>query len=200
MSLRPLDELPDETRLWIFGADRPAETEAVDRVLGRTREFLDEWTAHRRELRAGCGWRRDRFLLVAVDESRVTASGCSIDELMRFLRGLERETGIGLTDGSPVWFRDPRREGAIRSVPRSRFGELAREGVVGPDTTVYDLTVDRLGDLRAGAWERPARDAWHATLLPDVPSGPRAEEAPGGSAAEDGGDGTPADARSGHPA
>lgn len=171
MSLRPLDELPDTTRLWVFGADRRPDPEDVDRILERTRRFLEEWTAHRRELTAGRDWRRTRFLLVAVDESRVRASGCSIDDLMRFLQELERETGVGLTDDAPVWFRDPREEGAIRSVPRSEFGDLAREGTVGPDTTVYDLTVDRLGELREGGWERPARDSWHASLLPDAPSG-----------------------------
>lgn len=167
MSLHALDELPDPARLWIFGADRRPGPEPTARVLDRTRSFLEEWTAHSRELAAGLDWRRRRFLLVALDESRVPASGCSIDGLMRHLAGLERETGLGLTDSSAVWFRDSREDDRIRSVDRQGFRELAREGTVGPDTTVYDLTVDSLGALRAGRWEGPARDSWHASLLPD---------------------------------
>lgn len=167
MSLHALDELPDMSRLWIFGADRRPDPDATARILDRTRTFLEDWTAHDRELAAGIDWRRHRFLLVALDETRVPASGCSIDGLMRHLAGLERATGVGLTDSSAVWFRDPREDGRIRSVDRQRFRELARDGTVGPGTTVYDLTVDSLGALREGRWERPARGSWHASLLPD---------------------------------
>lgn len=167
MSLSSLDELPDSARLWIFGADPRPDPGAADRIVDRTRSFLEGWTAHDRELAASLGWRRHRFLLVALDESRVPASGCSIDELMRHLAGLERETGVGLTDSSAVWFRDPRHDGRIRAVDRQGFRELAREGTVGPETTVYDLTADSLGALREGRWERPAGDGWHASLLPD---------------------------------
>lgn len=167
MTLHALDEMPGSARLWIFGADRRPGPDATARILDRTRSFLEDWTAHEHELTAGLDWRRHRFLLVALDESRVPASGCSIDELMRHLAGLERETGVGLTDSSAVWFRDPRDDGRIRSVDRQRFRELAREGTVGPRTTVFDLTVDSLEGLREGRWEGPARDAWHASLLPD---------------------------------
>lgn len=176
MSLRPLKDLPDASRLWIFGADPAPEPRQTARLLDRTRAFLEDWTAHRKQLHAGLDWRRHRFLLVAVDESRTRASGCSIDELMRHLGELETETGVGLTDTAAVWFRDPAGGGRIRSVSRQRFRELAEAGVVGPETTVYDLTVDRLGQLRAGRWERRAADAWHASLLPDT-----APERPAGS-------------------
>lgn len=176
MSLRPLEELPDASRLWIFGTDRRPEPRQTARILDRMRAFLGDWTAHRTELTAGLDWRRHRFLLVAVDEGRRAASGCSIDDLMRCLEELERETGLGMTDTSRVWFRDPREGDRIRCVSRQRFRELAEAGVVGPGTTVFDLTVDRLGKLRRGRWELPAGDAWHASLLPDA-----ARETPTGS-------------------
>lgn len=176
MSLRPFDELPDSARLWIFGADRRPAPRQTARILERMRGFLQSWTAHREELAAGLDWRRHRFLLVAVDESRTAASGCSIDELMRCLGELEDETGVGLTDGAAVWFRDPRDGDRVASVSRGEFRELARAGVVGPDTTVYDLTVDRMSGLRAGRWELPASESWHASLLSES-----APEAPAGS-------------------
>jgi hypothetical protein len=37
---------------------------------------------------------------------------------------------------------------------------------VGEDTVVFDNTVATVGDLRAGKWERPFRDAWHAKAFP----------------------------------
>lgn len=166
MSLHPIDELPGSSWVWIFGADRPPDPLETARVRDRMRGFLEEWTAHRRDLRAGLDWRHQRFLVVAVDEADAAASGCSVDELMRELEALEREAGLGLVDTAPVWFRDPRREGRIRTVSRSRFRELARAGEIGPDTVVFDLTADSLDAVRSGRWEAPARESWHASLLP----------------------------------
>lgn len=162
-----LDELPDEARVWIFGAVRPVSPGDRDRVLEHTRRFVEDWTAHASELRAGVGWREDRFLAVAVDEGVESASGCSIDALLRHVKQMEEELGTRLTDRAPVWFRDPERDGTIRSVDRSTFRELAREGKVGPETLVFDPTVQRLGALRRGEWELAAEDSWHGRLLPD---------------------------------
>ena len=37
-----------------------------------------------------------------------------------------------------------------------------RRARVGPDTTVFNNTLTSLGDVRAGRWEVPASDSWHA--------------------------------------
>lgn len=167
MSPLPVDRLPDESRVWIWGAHRVPDADEAARLLDATRAFLEEWAAHGSPLRAGLDWRHHRFLLVAVDESRAAASGCSIDAVTDHLTSLERELGIDLLDTSPVWFRDPDRAGLVRTVSRAAFRRLAEEGRVDGDTVVFDLTVDRLGDVRAGAWELPASESWHASLLPD---------------------------------
>lgn len=168
MSLIEFEQLPDESRVWIFGAAEPPEDGTAGRLRDRMRAFLEEWTAHRRELVAGFDWRYDRFLLVAVDDRRAGPSGCSIDALMHRLAGLEDELGVSLLDTSSVRYRDPDEPGRIRSVARPEFRRLAESGDVGPDTVVFDLTVDRVGDVRAGRWERPAGESWHASLIPDA--------------------------------
>ncbi len=163
MSLVPLADLPDDARVWCFGADPTPGPERGGRLLEEMRAFVSEWTAHRKALRAGVGWWLDRFLCVAVDESAAGASGCSIDALSDRLRELERELGLSLLDATPVWFRDA--SGAIRSAPRETFRALAARGEVGAETPAFDLTVATLGELRAGRLERPVRESWHARLL-----------------------------------
>lgn len=163
MSLVPFDDLPDDARLWCFGAGRETDPGERVRLLEEMRAFVGEWTAHRKELRAGLDWRSDRFLCVAVDESTADASGCSIDALTDRIRRLETDLGLSLLDGALVWFRDGSER--IRAVSRPAFRALAARGEVGPDTPVFDLTVARLEDLRAGRLERPARESWHARLL-----------------------------------
>ena len=162
-----IGDLADESRLWVFGADRPLSKEEGSLLAEATQRFLDGWAAHGEGLTAAFEWVHDRFLIVAVDEHQAAASGCSIDALMNHARELERELAVDLVDSSPVWYRT----GAeIRRVGRSAFQELAERGEVGIETVVFDLTVQRLGELRAGRWELPAGSSWHARLLP-TPSG-----------------------------
>jgi hypothetical protein len=154
--------LPDDARLWIFGANRPVAAEEASRLDEETARFLEEWAAHGEELAAAFDWRYERFLIIALDERRAAASGCSIDALMGHVRQLEGELGVDLVDGSPVWYRDGEE---IRLASRKEFRELATSGDVSGRTVVFDLTVGRLGELRAGRWELPADSSWHGQLL-----------------------------------
>jgi hypothetical protein len=158
-----IQDLPDDARLWIFGAKRPLSGEEASRLHGKTGRFLDGWAAHGEALAAACDWRYDRFLVIALDERRAPASGCSIDALMGHVRQLERELGVDLADGAPVWYRNGEE---IRFVSRREFRKLAASGDVNGRTVVFDLTVGRLGELRAGQWELPASLSWHSRLLP----------------------------------
>lgn len=164
MSLVPFDTLPDEARLWCFGASRPPDPTETTRLLEAMRAFADRWTAHRRDLHAALEWRGDRFLLVAVDESASTgASGCSIDALTSELRRLEEELRLDLLDATPVWYRE--RDGSIASCSREEFRTRASRGEVDESTPVFDVALTRVGDLRAAGLERPAGGSWHRRLL-----------------------------------
>src|SRR5690606_19929016 len=116
----------------------------------RVEAFLEEWHAHGHAVVGGRDWRYDRFLMIAADEAATGVSGCSIDSLYRIFKAAERDLGIALLDGSPVWYR----HGAeIRAVSRAEFRELARSGEVGPETVVFDNTAATVGDVRGGRWE-----------------------------------------------
>jgi hypothetical protein len=152
------ETLPDEARVWVFAADRPLEGAEADRLLETVDRFLHGWKAHGAPLTCAREWRYQRFLFVAVDERTAPPSGCSIDALVRSLKGLEAELGLALLDNDPVWFRHG---GELRRADRAAFRTLARTGEVGPDTVVFDNTLTRMGQLRGGGWERAAREAWH---------------------------------------
>jgi hypothetical protein len=163
MSLVEFMNLPDTARLWCFGADRDlADTESE--VLAATvARFVERWTAHDQRLAAGFEWRDARFLLVAVDEGVESASGCSIDSLLRQLRTLESELSVNLADGRLVWFRDA--DGTVQSVPRDEFRDLASRGKIGPDTAVFDLSLTDVGQVRSGGFELLASEGWHSRYL-----------------------------------
>ena len=158
MSKVELARLPDESRAWVFAAERPLSSAESEKLLASVDAFLDGWQAHGAPLTCARDWRYDRFLIVAVDERSAPPSGCSIDALVRALKGLETELGLSLLDHTPVWYRD---SSEIRRVDRGEFKALAGRGEVGPETIVFDHTLTRLGQLRHGEWERPAARTWH---------------------------------------
>ena len=159
MPLLPFEKLPDRARLWTFAASRRLTDQEAVRLLAATEEFLVGWTAHRVPLATACQWRFSQFLFVAVDEAAAGASGCSIDGLVRFMREVERQLGVRFMDHGSVWFRAS--GGAIECASREGFERLVDEGAVGPDTVVFDNTIQTTGALRDGRWELPARRAWH---------------------------------------
>ena len=159
MPLVPFDELPDRARLWTFAASRRLTDQEAVWLLAATEEFLASWAAHRVPLATAHEWRFNQFLFVAVDEAAAGASGCSIDTLVKFIREVERRLEVRLTDHGSVWFRAL--GGAIKCTTRAEFKELVEEGAVGPDTVVFDNTIETTGALRDGRWEVLARRSWH---------------------------------------
>ncbi len=163
MSFVPISSLPPDARIWCYGVSARPTASIVEKLQTQLAAFLDTWTAHRADLRAGFDWLDDGFLVIAVDESTTGASGCSIDALTSEVRRLGREAGIDFLDAAPVWYREA--SGDVRQVSRDEFRQLAAEGSVTETTPVFDLTVEHLEAVRSGAWEVEAGSSWHARLL-----------------------------------
>ena len=163
MPLVQIQDLPDSSRVWVFGSDRALEPSAEDLLLRDVDRFLAQWHAHGAPLTTARDWKYGRFLTVAVDQSTAGASGCSIDGLFRALKSLESRLGASLVTSGLVYFRDAK--GQIQAVDREQFAALGTEGKIKPNTRVFDPTVTTLGEWRA-RFELNAEESWHAGLLP----------------------------------
>src|SRR6476620_4790548 len=139
------NSLPDDARVWVFGAANELTAPASDRLLAAVDEFLAQWNAHGSPLQCGREWRDDRFLAIGVDQSTAGASGCSIDGLFRTLARLEPELGTTMLRGGRVYYRGA--DAPVHVATRAAFNTLAREGRVGPDTPVFDTSI-----TSADAW------------------------------------------------
>ena len=155
----PFNSMPDDARVWVFGASQPVHGAVAERLLSAVDRFIRGWLAHGQPVVGACDWRYDRFLIVAADEEATGVSGCSIDSLFRTLSGVEREQGITLLDSSFIWYRDS--SGSVQGVSRPEFRSLIGAGVVDDDTIVFDNTVGSVGGLRESDWERPVQTSWH---------------------------------------
>ena len=162
MPLVNFKDLPDDSRTWVFGADKTIDSTASKTLLAEVDRFLDQWKAHGAPLTVGRDWKDGRFLTVGVDQSTEGASGCSIDGLFRTLKGLGPQLGASLVTSGLVFYRDT--DGSVKSVDREPFSALAADGRVTEATRVFDPTVTSLREWKA-RFEMNARDSWHAGLM-----------------------------------
>lgn len=161
MPIVPFETLPDASRVWIFGSDRPLSEAGTTALLRGVDEHLAQWKAHGAPLTVGSQLRDARFLVVAVDQSTAGATGCSIDSLFRVLAGLEGEVGASLVGGGRVFYRGA--EGVVQSATRDEVPGLAASGAIGKDTVVFDTSLTDLGRFRTG-FEQRAKESWIAGL------------------------------------
>lgn len=165
MPLVAFSSLPDDARVWVFGAAEQLGPDSESLLLETVDAYLGDWCAHGSPLTVGREWRDARFLAIAVDQRDENASGCSLDALFRLIRGLEPRLGTALLGSSRVYFRT--REGSIEATDRPGFTALAAEGRIGPDSRVFDLSVQTAGDWR-NRFEADAANTWHRTLIPEA--------------------------------
>jgi hypothetical protein len=163
MPLTTFDKLPDDARVWIFGAAASVDDIDSAKLLAAVDAFLLQWKAHGHPLTAARDWRDERFLVVGVDQRTEGASGCSIDGLFRTLQELERAVGSSMVAGGLVFFRGP--GDLVCALSREDFEALARRGGAAADTKVFDTTLTTAGDYRA-RFEVAASASWHKALLP----------------------------------
>jgi hypothetical protein len=162
MPLTTFDALPDDARVWVFGAGASVDDVDAATVLAAVDSYLMQWKAHGHPLTAAREWRDERFLVIGVDQRTEGASGCSIDGMFRMLQELERAIGTSFVGGGLVFFRGP--GDLVCSLSRGEFEALARRGGADAGTSVFDTTITTAGDYRA-RFEVPASASWHKALL-----------------------------------
>ena len=152
------DALPDHGRLWIFPVSRRLTDEEAQRLLSEVDSFLSDWAAHGLPLRSARELVEGHFLVVGVDVDAEAPSGCSIDALVRRLQGLAGSLDITLHDQTSVRYREGEE---IRTLSRPEFRGKVERGELGQDVRVFDTTLVRVAQFRAGGLEAPAADTWH---------------------------------------
>lgn len=101
----PFNDLPGTSRIWIYQCNRELKADEVSEIKKLAENFVGEWTAHQQTLHASFDILHHIFLILAVDENKSDASGCSIDKSVNFVRQLEKHFNVSFFDRLGVAFR-----------------------------------------------------------------------------------------------
>jgi len=155
--LHDFNELPDSARLWIYQSDTKFTDEQVTELQGLLEQFLTQWTAHGANLTAGFEVKYNRFIVIGLDQSQASASGCSIDSQVRFIQQLQDHFKVDLLDKMNVTYYQNDR---VHYKNLLDFKKMAKDGAVGKNTIVFNNLVTTVGEYQE-FWEIPAIESWH---------------------------------------
>ena len=151
-------QLPDDARVWVFGASHPISADGETDLLNSVDAWLDQWSAHGVPLTCARDWSHGRFLVVGVDQRSAGASGCSIDALFRVLQQVQGSLGTSFLGGSRVFYRNE--EGQLTCAERAEFPSAPG---IDAATRVFDTAVTTAADYRS-RFELSLGECWHAAL------------------------------------
>lgn len=159
--LVPFDSLPGSSRIWIYQSNRrftDLETEEIKEAMD---QFIEDWTAHGKDLRAGYDLKYRRFIVIALDQSAASASGCSIDASVHFIQSIEKKYQVDLLDKMNVTFRQGE---YVSYKPLTDFKKMAKDRAVSSETIVFNNLVTNITEYK-DHWEVPAKESWHSRFM-----------------------------------
>lgn len=154
-------DLPEEARVWIYQANRPFTTDELNELKPQMDNFLQQWTAHGKDLKAGVEYPYNRFIVIGLDQTTAGATGCSIDASVRFIQSIEKSFRIDLMDKMNVTFKNGQ---YVAHKELSDFKKMAKSKSVSPNTIVFNNLVTNVGEYREH-WEVPASESWHSRFF-----------------------------------
>lgn len=159
--LADFNTLPDTSRVWIYQANRSFTEDELDQIKKDLDIFLENWTAHGKDLQAGYEIRYERFLIIGLDQSGQSATGCSIDASVHFIQNLEKKYEVELLDKMNVSYKQGE---FIAYKTLLDFKAMAKQKAISKKTIVFNNLVATKGEYKEH-WEVPASESWHARFV-----------------------------------
>ncbi len=153
--------LPEDSRVWIYQANRSFSEQELEDIKNKLDLFVTNWTAHGSDLQAGYDIRYKRFIILGLNQGIASATGCSIDASVHFIQQLEKEYSVDLMDKMNVSYKQGE---FVAHKSLIDFKKMAKQRAVSKNTIVFNNLVTNIAELNEN-WEVPASESWHNRFL-----------------------------------
>ena len=145
----------DQSRIWIYAAEQKLTNNQENYILKSISNHLNNWEAHKAPLLAGVTILENHFIIIALDETKNGASGCSIDTLQNKIQNLEKELSVSLMNRLNIFCRI---DDKIHCISTTKLADNTNK-----DTLFYDLTIQKKSELHS--YLKPISEGWCASYL-----------------------------------
>lgn len=160
----PFESLPSSSRVWVFQSNRPFRNDEAGFVEEALRAFTDQWAVHGSPFDTTYSIRYNQFIILAADESRQSASGCSIDSSVRVLKEIEARLGVDLFNREQVAFLV---NDQVVLWPMKDLKEKFATGILTANSLTFNNLVATKGELDS-RWIIPAGETWVKRYIPNA--------------------------------
>ena len=157
----PFEELPEESRIWIYQSNRKFSDAEISEIDTDLKLFLENWAAHGTSLESSYELRYNRFIIIAVNQDVQAATGCSIDSSVEFIQSLEKKYNVDLLDKMNVTFKQGEH---IAHKPLIDFKKMVKDKSVTENTIVFNNLINTVQEYNE-SWEVSALDSWHSRFF-----------------------------------
>ncbi len=162
MDFPSIKQLPDDARVWVHGFDRKMDSATRANVIADLKTFIDNWVSHEENVHGAFEIVEDQFVVLA-GWCGAGLGGCAIDTSFGLIRSFKEKYGLDALNRDLVFYRA--NNGTVEVATRKEFGDAISSGQLGGHTIVFDLTLSRVADLRAGRFETTFDSCWHARVF-----------------------------------
>lgn len=154
------DKLPEESRIWIYQAERELTTKEQQIVLNVGKQFIDQWATHGEPLTAAIRILNGYFVVIGVDD-RLLPSGCSIDASIALMRDLGNRLQLDFFGRTnvPLMMGDE-----IVLVPLTELKHQIKNREISEDTLLVNTLIQNKQGLTK--WIVPLKKSWLSRYLP----------------------------------
>ncbi|MFT7247291.1 MAG: hypothetical protein ACI9DJ_001916 [Algoriphagus sp.] len=145
------DKMSVSSRVWIYQADRNLTAKEENMSAYFIKQAITNWEAHSVPLSGSVNIFESRFIVIALDEDKHAASGCSIDSSTHWIQKLGSELNVDFFDRSLAYLDGKE----IKSVPIFNAKSAILNGTIKSDTLVFNNRVTNLQGLKS-VWKIPA--------------------------------------------
>ena len=147
--------IADQSRIWIYAAEHKLTNDQENYILYHISVHIQNWEAHKVPLTAGVTILENHFIIIALDESKNGASGCSIDTLQNKIQEIEKELSVSLLNRLNIFCKI---DDTIKCIPTTKLAGNANQ-----ETLFYDLTIQKKSEL--ANWLKSIKEGWCSSFL-----------------------------------
>jgi hypothetical protein len=156
------DYFSDESKIWIYQSDRKLKPGELSEMNAKLETFATNWVSHNIQLKAFGGLYLDQIIVLMVDESKSSASGCSIDSSVAFIKGLGQQFEVDFFNRWNFLYLDD--DNCLQTISKDEFQLAFQKGTIHLNTLFIDTLVKNLSEFKNG-FVKPLNDSWHKNFL-----------------------------------
>jgi len=156
MVMLDLISFPDSARVWVHQADALIPDEQLAEVHNHVMNFAKSWVSHNKDLAATGSILHNRFVVLVVDETKVGASGCSIDKSTHFLQALGHTYSVDFFNRHVYTYI---KDDELHTVSQDELKKLYDDGSLDDETLIFDNLVNSK-EIFLDRWVVPIGKSW----------------------------------------